>query len=79
VEAIVSYAINFVCTDKGQHPRCIIRSGYTADDMPDGHVHVWLCPRCGRAPQVRLDRWPGVAAGLEAAGITEVDISKLPF
>lgn len=40
----------------------------------DGGVEL-LCPKCGRNPQLSLEK----LNVLRTAGITEVDISRLPF
>lgn len=38
-----------------------------------------LCPKCGRNPQIGRARFEAALVALKAAGITEVDISVLPF
>lgn len=73
--------INIICTDRGQHTRCMIAAHVGKNDLPaDGRdVHTFRCPRCRRAPQIRLDRWPAIVDQLRAAGRTEMDVSLLPF
>jgi hypothetical protein len=84
----VTYRVRFVCTDKGQHAR---RRVGQASMASDGWVSVsgranWAgeggrvrCPRCGRNPHLTPERWTAAMRGLRDTGITEVDISDLPF
>lgn len=44
-------------------------------DSPTGYQ--FLCPTCGRNPQISGKRFEAALKGLRAAGITEVDISRL--
>lgn len=46
-------------------------------DGADGYQ--LLCPKCSRNPQISGTRFEGALERLRAAGITEVDISRLPF
>lgn len=55
---------------------------HTADgdlDLTKEPLWEFLCPKCGRNPQINGDLFRDAMAGLIAAGITEVDISRLPF
>jgi hypothetical protein len=55
-------------------------------DTPDGgvvttgkHHHPVKCPDCGRAPEMRRATLLKLYDGLTAAGVSEADISLLPF
>lgn len=48
----------------------------------DGTVtttYEFQCPRCGRSPQVRPDKWRQIAERLLEARLEELDISNFPF
>jgi hypothetical protein len=63
-----------------EHGQAVLRQYVTTwgDDAFRTAGTQFLCPKCGRNPQISQDRLKGAMAGLKAAGITEVDISRLP-
>lgn len=40
--------------------------------------YTFLCPKCGRTPQVKADRWWSLLDAMAEAGHDELDISLLP-
>ena len=80
------------CTDRGQHPqRRLWRGspdGVTALGEP-GHADLaswqrdggvrFRCPTCGADKQLSAATWARLVAGLAQAGVSELDISLLPF
>lgn len=45
-----------------------------------GHdAYTFWCPRCGRTPHIRSDRWWQAIDDLGRLGVDELDISLLPF
>jgi hypothetical protein len=45
-----------------------------------GHnAYVFRCPRCGRTPHIRHERWWQAIDDLGRLGVDELDISLLPF
>jgi len=76
-DSVTDTGINIICTNRGRHTRCMIRAHARKDDLPaDGRdVHTFRCTRCRRAPQIRLDRWPGLVDQWTTEGRAEVDIS----
>ena len=47
-------------------------------DSRDG-LFEFVCPRCGRHTEIRYDRMEQAWPALAEAGITQLDISRLPF
>jgi hypothetical protein len=78
--ATVGYRVRLVCTDRGRHRRWVL--GH-ARLVSSGWVHVnpptLQCALCPRHPERRQEAWQAAMPGLRDAGITEVDISYLPF
>ncbi|MDT9681924.1 hypothetical protein RND61_07525 [Streptomyces sp. TRM76323] len=40
--------------------------------------YVFICPRCGRTPQIKANKWWSLLEAVSAAGQGEFDISLLP-
>ncbi|MFI2643258.1 hypothetical protein [Streptomyces sp. NPDC018610] len=53
-----------------------------ADAEPETLVgresYTFVCPRCGRTPQIKFDKWWKLLEELAEAGRDEFDISLLP-
>ncbi|GAA4686281.1 hypothetical protein GCM10023347_47030 [Streptomyces chumphonensis] len=45
-----------------------------------GHdSYTFICPRCGRTPQIQRERWWRIVDAAAEEGMDELDISRLPF
>jgi hypothetical protein len=66
--------VQFVCSGKSKHQRRYPHVSFGAN----GSIG-FKCSACGRDLQMRADKFLPVLADLHAVGITEVDISVLPY
>jgi hypothetical protein len=97
--------IALVCTDCGQHTRCVLTydedllvlvddagadlapmrpmPAVLIEQRPDGGItYTFVCPRCPRRPKLGENGlallWRVLAAA-RAEGLSDVDVSRLPF
>jgi hypothetical protein len=54
-----------------------------ADAKPGSTIglesYTFMCPGCGRTPQIKHDRWWWIIEEAVRAGVAEIDLSVLPF